>query len=486
MAMTFRDFWGGLAPRARAGLIGGTVAIALAFAVAAATLLKTDYQVLFADLKPQDAAAMAAELDRMKLPYKLAGDGTTLLVDAKVVHATRLKLMGKDLPLHGAAGFEIFNNADFGLTEFAQKINYQRALQGEITRTILSLHEVRDVRVHLVLPEEGLFKKSVAKATAAITLSLKEGQTLRPEQVTGIQRLVSSAVPGMLAQNVTIVNDQGVALTRAAASDTPQELGSARLELKAETERLLARKATDVLEGVFGAGQALARVDATLNMDQVRVTTEDVLGDATRTGRATGVIVRERESDRDMGPPLGSRGEASTRGGSSQREVDYQVGRRVEQVATQPGAIRRLHVVAMVRQALDDRQLDQMRTMVGAAVGAAAERGDTVVVQSLAAFVAPPASPAAATARADEAEARPGTPAAPSTVTRTSSADDDRGSVGWMLLTMGVLLVGLAGTAWTMAQRGARQHRLSAQDRERLLGQMREWLDEGRVAGRLA
>src|SRR3569832_1899124 len=130
-----KEFWESLGSRARVGFIAGIAAIVCATAVAAAWLLHTDDQVLFADLKPQDTAAMVAELDRMKVPYRIAADGNTLLVDAKVVPATRLKLMGKDMPLHGAAGFEIFTTADFGMTEFAQKINYQRALQGEITRT---------------------------------------------------------------------------------------------------------------------------------------------------------------------------------------------------------------------------------------------------------------------------------------------------------------------------------------------------------------
>jgi flagellar M-ring protein FliF len=470
----FKQFWETLAPRARAGLVGGIAVIVCATAVAAFWVLRTDYQVLFADLKPQDAAAMAAELDRMKIPYKIAGDGNTLLVDAKVVHATRLKLMGKDLPLHGTAGFEIFNNADFGMTEFAQKINYQRALQGEITRTILSLSEVRDVRVHLVLPEDGLFKKSSTKATAAITLSLKQGQALRPEQITGIQRLVSAAVPGVAVQDVTIVDEQGVALTRPSGSDNQQEMGSARLDLKRDTELMLARKVTDVLERAFGAGQVLASVDVTLNMDQTRVTTEDVLGATSRSGQpATGVVVREREMDRDAGPPLGSRGDASAHGGSNQHEVEYQVGRRVEQVATQPGAIRRLHVVAVIRQVLDERQIEQMRTLVAAAVGAVPERGDSVVVQSLAAFQPANHREAPATGSADEAG--PG-PAGHAQVTAPGSKVPEV-PVWWWLIAAAMVGTSLSAVTWWAIGRRGKPKTLSSHERELLLGQIHRWLD---------
>jgi flagellar M-ring protein FliF len=148
-----KDYWAQLGAGARVGLLCGIAVILAATIGVAAWLWRVDYQVLFADLQPQDTAVMVAELDRMKVPYKIGSDGNTILVDGAVVHSTRLKLMGKDLPLHGTAGFELFNNADFGMTEFAQKINYQRALQGELTRTIMSLSEVRDARVHLALPE---------------------------------------------------------------------------------------------------------------------------------------------------------------------------------------------------------------------------------------------------------------------------------------------------------------------------------------------
>lgn len=463
--MELKSFWDSLSPRARAGIVAGAAAIVIGLAAASAWLVRTDYQVLFADLKPQDTAVMVAELDRMKVPYRIGADGNTILVDAAIVHSTRLKLMGKDIPLHGAAGFELFNNADFGMTEFAQKINYQRALQGEITRTILSLAEVRDARVHLALPEEGLFKRSNSKPKAAITLQLKPGESLRAEQVGGIQRLVAAAVPGISAQDVTIVDQQGIALTRAGASESEGEAGSGRLDLKRDTEKLLARKATDVLERAFGVGQVLASVDVTLNMDQVRTTTEDVIAAPGRNGPSTGVIVRERETAHDVGPPLG-RGDAAARGSNTQREVEYQVGRRVEQVASQPGAIRRLQVLAVVRQPLDERQLEQMRELVSAAVGAAADRGDTVVVQSLRAF--------------ESASMQDGVPDSVSQAPSPAVAQSR--SSGWRSLTAVAVAaiacaVAIAGFA---AWRNARRPRsIGAEDREVLLARVEAWLATG-------
>lgn len=249
------EFWEGLGRGARTSLIAGLIAIVLGTAALAWWLLRADYQVLFSDLKPQDAAAMSAELDKLKIPYRFDEAQGALLVDKAQVLPTRLKLMGQDMPLQGAVGFELFNNTDFGMTEFAQKINYQRALQGELTRTILSLSEIRDVRVHLALPEQGLFKQAQSRPKAAITITLRDGQYLRPEQVNGIQRLVAAATPGMTAQDVTVVDRQGVALSRSSeesADAGAAVAGSGRLELKKDTEAQLARKAAAVLDRAFG------------------------------------------------------------------------------------------------------------------------------------------------------------------------------------------------------------------------------------------
>lgn len=474
----FNDFWQSLGHGARWGLVAGMLAIAGLLAGASWLLLRTDYEVLFADLKPQDAASIVAELDKMKVPYKLASGGAAVLVEASAVHGTRLKLMGKEVPLHGAVGFELFNNADFGMTEFAQKINYQRALQGEITRTILSLAEVQEARVHLALPEEGLFKRSTSKAKAAITLGLRPGKSLRAEQISGIQRLVSSAVPGIGAQDVTIVNQQGVALTRNGAAEADGEPDSGRLALKKETEQLLARKATDVLDRAFGAGQAIASVDVVLNLDQVRTTTEDVLGAPGANGQgSSGVMTREREVMRgEPVAPLDARRDAGARNAGSQREVDYQVGRRIEQVVSLPGAIRKLQVVAVVPRTASPAQAEQLRALLAAAVGAVPERGDVVIVQSVADFAAPAN---AAVTPASWTGAAPGEAIpvrAPISGRAMGAATMDWSS--GVVVTALALFAGLVAWGILARQRRAGAGRsLSSSEREQLLDQLRHWLE---------
>lgn len=475
-----KEFWQSLGNAAKAGLVAGTILIAGTTIALAFWLLHTDYEVLFSGLAPQDTAAMTAELDRMKQPYKLGADGNTILVDKSALHQTRLKLMSRDIPLHGAVGFELFNNNDFGMTEFAQKVNFQRALQGELTRTILSLSEVESVRVHIAFPEEGLFKRELAKAKASISLALKRGQSLRPEQVTGIQRLVSAALPGVATQDVTIVNQQGVALTRAPQSDSQQD-APAQLELKKEIEQHLSRKVTQVLDRAFGAGRTLASVDVTLDMDQVRVTTEEVTGPPAKAGEArTGFIVRERETVKDEAAPLSAR--EGVAGGSTHRETDYQVGRRVEQVVSQPGSIQQLQVVAVVKAPLDVHQVEQLKALIGAAVGAQRDRGDAVVVQSMDGL-------GNASVRSDELDVAAGpnptenrqTPAQGRSPQLQASPQADTLQRALFALIALVALATIIGKVW---QRNTRQSGrlydggLSAAQREAALHQVRNWLAE--------
>lgn len=378
-----RSFWSGLSRASKLGLGTGVLGILLITFSAAYFLLKVEYQVLFSDLKPQDSAVMVAELDKLKVLYQLEDGGSTILVEKAAVHSTRLKLLSKELPLHGSVGLELFNSSDFGMTEFAQKINYQRAMQGEITRTISSLDEVKDVRVHLAMPEEGLFKRATSKAKAAITIALRSGKVLRREQIAGIQRLVAAAVPGIVAQDVTIVDQHGVALTR--VDDVAGDVSTAGLDLKKDMENLLSKKANVVLDQMFGSGKALASVDVVLDMDHIRTTTEDVLSAPNSdVGNMTGVVVKERESSREAPAPLDSNLAIPVGKGSNvQREIEYQVGRRVEQLVSQPGTVKRINIVAVVQAQLDEAQRDQLRKLLAGAVGASIDRGDSVVVQNI-------------------------------------------------------------------------------------------------------
>ncbi|ATQ74320.1 flagellar M-ring protein FliF [Massilia violaceinigra] len=469
-----QEKWEGLAPRARTGIVAGVLVIVALMAALGFWAYRTEYQVLFADIAPRDAAAMTSELDKMKTPYRLADGGHTILVPKELVYKTRLQLMGTDVPLHGAVGFEVFNNADFGMTEFVQKVNYQRATQGELTRTILSIDDIQAARVHLAIPEQGLFKKTMTKPKASVTLTMKPGRVLSAEQVAGIQRLVAASVPDIASADVTLLDQHGVALTRVANGENPGEGASSQLDAKRSTEDYLVKKVTQVLDRTFGAGQAIASVDVVLNLDQSKVTTEEVLPakGAVSDGSPTGVMVRERytvrEGDAGANAPAAAKGGS----GSTTSESDYNVGRRVEQLAVASGTVRRMTIAVVVRQALSDEQLARLKEVVSLAAGLNGGRGDAIVVNSMQTLVS--ASPAADVV---PAASEPAT-AAPLPAKRGPDADSAAVVIGVLLVVLAIVLAA-AALAWRASRRRAQPVRTALSDAERraMLDNVRNWID---------
>ena len=471
MFENIRQMWARAGAGARAALVLGLVAIAAGLAYFGHQALRSDYQVLFADLDPRDEAAILAELDRMKVPYVVGPDGTSILVEAGQVHATRIKLMGKGVNLQGGVGFELFNNTDFGMTEFAQKINYQRALQGELARTIMAMEEVKYARVHLVLPETGLLKRSKQTPKVSISLAMRDGRTLSPAQVLGIQRLVAAAVPEIDPSGVTIVDQRGVALTR--PSDSGDEAGGVnyRMALKGDFEKELTRKVVAVLDRAFGPGQAIVSVDVTLNTDQVRVTREDILPLGKHGTEATGVVMRRR----DMTRP-GAR-EKDDREGGSTAEVEYQSGRRVEQIVSQPGTIGRLSVGILLPRELAPSKLKEIRQVISMTVGLNPARGDEIAISSVEGFGASKPAPAAPVLEAPTGQRHPVQPA--------PANGSPNSSWSWKLLIAAAavalligLLIGMVVTRFRSRGRG-RPAALHREARERVLAEMREWLRTG-------
>ncbi len=381
------EMWNSLTRSAKLGLgVGIVLIIALATGLGV-WAYSADYQVLFADVASRDAASMTSELDRMKVPYKLSDGGNTILVPKDLVYKTRLKLMEKDVPLHGAVGFEVFNNADFGMTEFVQKVNYLRAIQGELTRTILSIDDIQAARVHLAIPEQGLFKKALTKPKASVTLAMKPGKILVADQITGIQRLVAASVPDIVAGDVTILDQHGVALTKVASAEGGGESAGSQLDSKRSAEEYLTRKVAQVLDSTFGPGEAIASVDVVLNLDQSKVTTEEVLPAklSGQDGSPTGVVVRERQSTREGSTPVMK--SAANHGGQRNEmtslESDYQVGRRVEQIVVATGAVKRLTIAVVVKRPMNESQIEKLKEVVSLAAGFNSQRGDAVVVYSM-------------------------------------------------------------------------------------------------------
>jgi len=439
----------------------------------------TPKAVLFSDLADRDAAVLLAELDRLKQPYSLSEDGHSILVAADTVHKTRMAVMAKQLPLHGAVGFELFNNTDFGVSDFVQKVNYQRALQGELTRTILAIDQVQDARVHLALPDQTLFRKDVDKAKASVTVMLKGGQALYAAQVAGIQRLVAASVPEITAEGVTVLDQHGVVLSKGSGEDVT--VASGQLDARQDMEAHLTRKATKLLDRLFQAGEAMVTVDAVINHEQSRIITEEVLAAARapQGERATGVVSRERSISKDS-----SSEQAAGAGTAPQvvtQETDYQNGKRVAQTVSLGGQLSRLSVAVVVKRKLGEVELARVRDLMASAVGLVPSRGDNISVHSMAEFSAQPraeASSVVAERYAATDQAHPAAAQRAAQVKASTSARAVEVLTGVMLL---VVLGALA--AWTCRRHpAAKPASLSDAERDALLVTLNGWLKPGAPA----
>lgn len=470
----YSEVWGSLPRSGRLAVSAALVAIVVAIGATTYWLYRPDYQVLFSDLAARDSAAMVAELDKMKVPYRLDQGGTAILVPAEHVYKTRLQLVGKDIPLQGAVGFELFNNSDMGMTDFAQKINYQRALQGELTRTIQSLAEVQAARVHISLPERGLLRGSADAGKASIVLTLRPNRGLLREQVRGIQRLVAASVPEVKPENVVVVDQRGIALAGGEGEhDSASNEGAAGG--KKEMEEYLARKAVAVLDQTFGAGRGVVKVDVVLNQDHTKVTTESVLPANASAARPAGVVVREQESGAMDSGAAAERGPGH---GSLTREVHYQAGRRVEQIVSGPGSISRLNVAVIVQEKVDAAQADRIRELVGMAVGVNRARGDGIAVYSIDQLGAAPALPhggpdaAVATGESDA------TPRA--TALERTLESPQGGIVAAVLMLMALAAAAVVATVHSRRRSSAvalRQPQLTEAQRHALLADVRRWAE---------
>lgn len=351
----------------RIGFIAGAIVIAIVAGIAIYWLVNTTYKPAFTGLEDRDAANIVAELDKLKIPYKVANGGSTIMVEEDKVNEARLQVMGSDAKITGGMGFEVFDGSDFGMTEFVQKINYQRALQGELSRTIGSLKEVKYARVHLVMAESSLFKKEKANASASVTLFLKQEERLDRKQIRGIQRLVAASVPGLNYGAVTVINENGEMLSQS-AEDSDEETAGARLQRRQEVEAYLKRKINAILLPTFGPGNTSVSVNVDLNLDKVKTTNEILLpNDDGVSG-----IIRKRETD-----TVGSKKEKSK---NRSTEIEYQVGRQIEQTIMATGVIERISVGVSVPEKTPSAMVDKVRELISASIGIDATRNDVVVV----------------------------------------------------------------------------------------------------------
>lgn len=372
---------------------------------------RVQYRPLYTNLNPEDASAIVSYLKAQKIPYRLTESGTTILVAQDKVYETRLALASKGLPQGGGVGFEIFDQTKLGVTEFVEKINYVRALQGELARTINQLTEVSRCRVHISMPEKSLFVEQQKPAKASVVLKLKPGKRLNSNQIRGIAYLVASSVEGLSPENVTVIDEKGNILTSKVESSAANATPADNQELQVATERRLERKIQTILERIVGPGKVVARVSAKIDFTAAQRTEE--------TYDPNAVVRSEQHTEEKSTSSKGAAGVpgvasnipgqalGAKKAQSKQNEfkktsdtINYEISKVVTKKILPPGEIKSLSVAVLLdgtykmKKGKDgkpvktyvprsDEELKKLENLVKNAIGFNADRGDKVSVVNI-------------------------------------------------------------------------------------------------------
>jgi flagellar M-ring protein FliF len=374
-----------------------------------------DLKALYSNLDPQDAGAIVGRLKEQKIPYRISADGRTLLVPAESIPEIRMQLASEGLPQGGGIGFEVFDNAKLGMSEFAQNVNYQRALQGELARTIARISEVESCRVHLVMPEKTLFVDNEQPASASVAVKLKSGRRLSQDQINGIVHLVSSSVPRLSPDQVTVVDNAGKLLSGSKGKTGYGVLSMDQLEYQSRVEKNLEDRVKSMLEQALGEGKAIVRLACAFDFQRQEKTEEHYLPDnrVIRSEQSLNESSRNSEPapqgvpgvrSNTPGPDLMQNQTAAGAGSSSfekqDRTVNYEIGKVTSRIFEPTGKVTRVSVAVMVdgiyksvpkRGGGTDREfvprsseeMQKIENLVKRAVNFDSDRGDKVEVVNI-------------------------------------------------------------------------------------------------------
>lgn len=417
--------------------IGLMVLLAAAIALATAAWIWSqtpDYRILYNGLSDREGGAIIAALQQMNVPYKVAEHSGAITIPANQVHEMRLRLASQGLPKGNLAGFELMENQKFGSSQFLEQINYQRALEGELARSIQSLSAVDSARVHLAISKPSVFAREQSKPSASILLNLHHGKILDPEQVSAIIHLISSSVPNMPVKNVTVVDQNGSLLSSQSSGDRPKtELDPGQIKYMHELEYSFVKRIEDIITPIVGPGNVQAQVTADIDFSHIERAEETYKPNNPSTETAT---VRSQQSVESLdstgsqgggvpgalsnqppvpatapittpapaptpGKPAGSPpgtvtdNAASSAPVSSRKEstTNYEVDKKIQHIKHAVGNIKRLSAAVVVnyrtktdaagkqtRTPLTAAEITMIQNLVKEAMGYSQERGDTLSV----------------------------------------------------------------------------------------------------------
>ncbi|MFO7803603.1 MAG: flagellar basal-body MS-ring/collar protein FliF [Desulfovermiculus sp.] len=357
-----------------------------------------DYQLLYGDLTQKEASSVVTWLQDNNVPYELRNKGRAIYVPAGQVYKSRLDLAGAGLPKGQGVGFEVFDKQRFGVTKFTQEVNYQRALQGELARSVASLNAVKSARVHLVLPEKRVLQEMQEKPKASIVVDMDGGRLLSQEQISGIVHLVAGSVEGLEPDQVTLVTGGGKVLNGDEGRDKDSRLSSQKLDYKQQVEKTLEERASALMAHVFGANNAMVRVTANIDFVEENTTEEIYDPDSLvprsekstekiRGGQAAGGVPGA-ESNLDMDEAEGG----SMPSQESSETINYEINRTVNRITKGMGDIQSLSVAVLLSEQFlssdatgsDPQEVtSSVQRLVSGALGLRQERGDQIEVVSM-------------------------------------------------------------------------------------------------------
>jgi flagellar M-ring protein FliF len=376
-----------------------------------------EYKVLYANLGDRDGGAVIASLQQMNIPYKFAEGGGALLVPAQFVHDTRLRLAAQGLPKGGLVGFELMEGQRFGASQFLEQVNYQRGLEGELSRSIQALQAVQSARVHLALSRGTSFLREQAKPSASVLVHLYPGRTLDPMQVAAIVHLVSNSVPELSTKNITVVDQNGTLLS--GEGSPAGSLDTKQLKYRQEIEQGYVQRVESILTPLLGSGNIKAQVSAEVDFNEVehaeeiykpnqkpdeaavraQQTSESGTNGAGGPSGVPGALTNQAPAPATApitAPPGQQNGTATPAATANHRRdssVSYEVDKSIKHTKVAQGRLKRLSIAVVVNdrkvtdaagkttsKALTDDEKTQITELVKGVMGYDKERGDTLSV----------------------------------------------------------------------------------------------------------
>jgi flagellar M-ring protein FliF len=391
------DFWKHQSNSRRISLIALGIALAILVPVIISWATTPSYAVAFSGLSETDAGEVIQKLTDSGISYKIEG-GTTILVPSNQVYEVRLQMAKNGLPKSSSVGFELFNNSTLGMTDFTQKVNYQRALEGELEKTIGSLDSVEAVKVHIVTPEKSLLTANQDPTTASVTLKVRSGRQLEQSQVMAITHLVSSSVESLKPENVVVVDTQGNMLASGTTDD--QGLAGAQLDSQRTAEAAAAisiqKKVQGLLDSVLGPNRSVVQASVsmdwtqkeitsqTYNPTQVAISSSQKTNETSTSGGTNVGGVPGAASNLPTPVPTVTAGSTASTYTKTDETINYEVSQVQSHEINPAGQIKRVTLSVMVDGVTDQTQLDTIKNAVTAAAGIDQNRGDVLSVTSLA------------------------------------------------------------------------------------------------------